>query len=65
MPLVVPVTETTMNYASVVFVGFTSIAAIWYYVYARKHYSGPPVARDADADTDADKVRADSLAKDM
>lgn len=30
-----------MNYASVVFAGFSFIAILWYAVYARKHYKGP------------------------
>lgn len=37
----IPVTPQSMNYASVVFAGFSSIAAVWYAVYARKHYDGP------------------------
>ena len=37
----IPVTPQSMNYASVVFVGFASIAILWYAVYARKHYKGP------------------------
>jgi amino acid transporter len=36
MPTVLPVTEVSMNYAIVVFVGFMSISAIWYAVHARK-----------------------------
>lgn len=36
MPTVLPVTRVSMNYASVVFVGFLAIAAAWYAVYARK-----------------------------
>lgn len=36
MPTALPVTRVSMNYASVVFVGFMTIAAIWYAVYARK-----------------------------
>lgn len=36
MPTALPVTEVTMNYASVVLVGFMTIAAIWYGVYARR-----------------------------
>jgi amino acid transporter len=36
MPTALPVTEVTMNYASVVLVGFMAIAAIWYVVHARK-----------------------------
>ncbi|WEW57461.1 hypothetical protein PRK78_002928 [Emydomyces testavorans] len=42
MPTALPVTATTMTYASVVFVGFLSISAVWYFVYARKSYKGPP-----------------------
>jgi hypothetical protein len=30
-----------MNYASVVFAGFSFIAIMWYAIYARKHYKGP------------------------
>ena len=36
MPSALPVTEVTMNYASVVFVGFGVLAAAWYFIYARK-----------------------------
>lgn len=32
-----------MNYASVVFAGFASIAVVWYFVYARHNFTGPPV----------------------
>ncbi|XXH00940.1 hypothetical protein Hte_007291 [Hypoxylon texense] len=43
MPTTVPVTDPTlMNYASVVFVGFTAIAGGWYLAWGRKHYTGPP-----------------------
>ncbi|KAI1078744.1 amino acid transporter [Whalleya microplaca] len=43
MPTSVPVVDPTlMNYASVVFVGFTMISLIWYLVWGRKHYTGPP-----------------------
>lgn len=31
-----------MNYASVVFVGFTAIAGGWYVAWGHKNYSGPP-----------------------
>ncbi|OCF37465.1 GabA permease [Kwoniella heveanensis BCC8398] len=41
MPTAIPVTPTSMNYASVVFAGFSTIAAVWYAVNARKHYHGP------------------------
>lgn len=36
MPTALPVTEVTMNYASVVLVGFMTLAGIWYAAYARK-----------------------------
>lgn len=42
MPVALPVNEVTMNYASVVFVGFLTLAGIWYAVHARKVYKGPP-----------------------
>lgn len=36
MPTVLPVDKVTMNYASVVLVGFLSIAAVWYVAHSRK-----------------------------
>jgi len=36
MPTALPVTEVSMNYASVVFVGFMALSALWYVIYARK-----------------------------
>jgi amino acid transporter len=35
MPTALPVTPVSMNYASVVFVGFGAIAAVWYAVHSR------------------------------
>ncbi|EEA25745.1 hypothetical protein TMatcc_006022 [Talaromyces marneffei ATCC 18224] len=46
MPVSLPVTPSTMNYASVVFAGFATISVIWYFVYARRHFTGPPVIAD-------------------
>lgn len=46
MPYSLPVDPGTMNYASVVFAGFATIAILWYFVYARKNFTGPPVTRD-------------------
>lgn len=37
----IPVTAASMNYASVVFAGFSTIAGVWYLVHARNHYKGP------------------------
>ncbi|KAF4990821.1 hypothetical protein FGRMN_8263 [Fusarium graminum] len=48
MPVSLPVTAESMNYASVVFAGFGAIAIIWYLAYARKNFTGPPV-NDGDA----------------
>ncbi|KAI2632185.1 amino acid transporter [Hypoxylon sp. NC1633] len=42
MPTALPVTEVSMNYAIVVFFGFMALSAVWYGVYARKVYRGPP-----------------------
>lgn len=40
----IPVTAESMNYASVVFAGFSFIAGLWYVVNARKHYHGPTLS---------------------
>jgi amino acid transporter len=42
MPTAIPTTVVYMNYASVVFVGFGAISALWYILHARKVYKGPP-----------------------
>ncbi|KAL5315855.1 hypothetical protein ACEPPN_016728 [Leptodophora sp. 'Broadleaf-Isolate-01'] len=44
MSTVLPVTEVSMNYASVVCVGFGTIATAWYFIHARKVYKGPPAS---------------------
>ncbi|KAJ7607584.1 amino acid transporter [Roridomyces roridus] len=46
MPAVLPVTPTTMNYASVVFVAFGLMSAIWYLINGRYHYKGPEIPED-------------------
>ncbi|RPA84212.1 amino acid transporter [Ascobolus immersus RN42] len=46
MPMALPVAPDTMNYASVVFAGFTCISAGWYFIRGRKEFSGPPVVVD-------------------
>jgi hypothetical protein len=46
MPVSLPVTSSSMNYASVVFAGFAAISIIWYIVYARKHFTGPPASAE-------------------
>lgn len=42
MPTLKAVTLQSMNYASVVFVGFVAIAAVWYGVWGYHNYRGPP-----------------------
>jgi hypothetical protein len=39
--------ETRANWAdaSAVFVGFAAISVIWYIIYGKKHYKGPPITR--------------------
>jgi amino acid transporter len=47
MPVSIPVEAPAMNYASVVFAGFTTISAAWYFIRGRKEFTGPPIATDA------------------
>lgn len=46
-PLVNHPTLATMNYASVVFVGFGAISLLWYVIWGRKHFLGPELSRTA------------------
>ncbi|KJX96957.1 gaba permease like protein [Zymoseptoria brevis] len=48
MPTSLPVTASSMNYASVVFMGFATISVVWYFIRGRKTFTGPPVVPDAD-----------------
>ncbi|KAF2428116.1 putative GABA permease [Tothia fuscella] len=48
MPVAIPVTPKSMNYASVVFAGFATISVVWYLVRGRKDFTGPPVLKDVD-----------------
>ncbi|KAG2068367.1 amino acid transporter [Suillus decipiens] len=47
MPAVIPVTSVSMNYASVVFVGFGVISAVWYLINGRFHYTGPSIPEES------------------
>ncbi|KAF3344696.1 hypothetical protein VD0002_g7579 [Verticillium dahliae] len=60
MPVAIPVTASSMNYASVVFAGFALISAVWYLAYARKNFTGPPVAQDG-SDDEPNAVMGKSL----
>ncbi|KAJ5741766.1 hypothetical protein N7533_011175 [Penicillium manginii] len=50
MPTSAVVTKDTMNYASVVFVGFVSVSAIWYLIWGQKNYIGPVLDTSEDPD---------------
>ena len=50
MPVALPVTASSMNYASVVLAGFATISILWYFVHGRKEFHGPPVPADAAPD---------------
>ena len=47
MPVSLPVTAATMNYASVLIAAFASISVLWYFIHGRKEFHGPPVPSDA------------------
>ncbi|KAH7303277.1 amino acid/polyamine transporter I [Stachybotrys elegans] len=62
MPVALPVDAgTTMNYASVVFVGFACLATGWYFAFARRNFTGPP--RDPLIHGQEPHVDDDSLTK--
>lgn len=46
MPSYIPVTAASVNYAPAVFVAAMAISGIWYWVWGRKNYSGPPTQDD-------------------
>lgn len=52
MPTSIPVDASTMNYASVVFAGFTTVSAAWYFIRGRNSFTGPPVVVSEGSDTD-------------
>ncbi|KAK6598567.1 polyamine transporter tpo5 [Botrytis cinerea] len=56
MPTAIPVTPSTMNYASVVFVFFASISLLWYVIRGRKEFSGPPVVSAEEAEHNGEVV---------
>ncbi|KAG0702110.1 amino acid transporter [Suillus ampliporus] len=53
MPAVIPVTKVSMNYASVVFVGFGVISAVWYMINGQFNYTGPPIPQGSTDSSDA------------
>ncbi|KJA24898.1 hypothetical protein HYPSUDRAFT_453535 [Hypholoma sublateritium FD-334 SS-4] len=63
MPAVIPVTRVSMNYASVVFVGFAVLSAMWYLISGKRNYHGPPVPAE-DTDETIAKIRYETGDKD-
>jgi amino acid transporter len=61
MPVAIPVTPASMNYASVVFAGFATISVVWYLIRGRKDFTGPPVPKDL-APEDAGTMGLDGVA---
>ncbi|KAJ5241188.1 uncharacterized protein N7469_002779 [Penicillium citrinum] len=59
-PTSATITKDTMNYASVVFVGFVSVAAVWYLIWGKKNYIGPIL--DASEDDTIDSMYASQTA---
>ncbi|KAK5133367.1 hypothetical protein LTR08_007801 [Meristemomyces frigidus] len=59
MPVSLPVTARSMNYASVVFAGFASISIAWYFIRGRKDFTGPPVMQDAEPALKGQEVMVD------
>jgi amino acid permease (GABA permease) len=44
MPKAIPVTPSSMNYTSVLFVFFSGVSVLCYIVSGRQHFTGPPVS---------------------
>ncbi|KFZ06808.1 hypothetical protein V501_07058 [Pseudogymnoascus sp. VKM F-4519 (FW-2642)] len=59
MPVSIPVTASSMNYASVVFAGFAAISGAWYLVHARKNFKGPVATQWQGSDWDDNRVVTD------
>ncbi|EKD18582.1 hypothetical protein MBM_03575 [Drepanopeziza brunnea f. sp. 'multigermtubi' MB_m1] len=56
MPSTIPVAAETMNYASAVLVAFFLVAGLWYFVWGKQNYAGPPVQDDAAIDRRTSRI---------
>lgn len=63
MPTLMHVTKESMNYASVVFIGFVAIAAIWYGVWGYHNYRGPPTDAVEEHDSDSNPDATSEMCK--
>lgn len=61
MPTALPVSSSSMNYASVVFTFFALVSVVWYFVYARKHFKGPPISDAEELVSTFSVINGDSL----
>lgn len=62
-PFYLPTDAATMNYASLLWGGFTIFIALWWFLGARRRYKGPPMIRDGGKVTVADTIKkVDELA---
>ncbi|KAK5944119.1 hypothetical protein PMZ80_003400 [Knufia obscura] len=56
-PFALPVDAATMNYASLIWGGFTILVAAWWFLGARKSYEGPPMVQEGGKVTVAETVK--------
>lgn len=63
MPVSLPVTASSMNYASIVFCGFAALSVGWYYAKGREIFSGPPMTMTGIPVADAQDPAVDGKLK--
>lgn len=56
-PYALPVDAATMNYASLIWGGFTVLVAAWWFLGARKSYEGPPMVQEGGKVTAVETMR--------
>lgn len=56
-PFALPTDAQTMNYAALLWGGFTILVSAWWFLGARRSYEGPPMVRDGGHATLADTVK--------
>ncbi|KAK5064595.1 hypothetical protein LTR84_000428 [Exophiala bonariae] len=56
-PFALPTDAKTMNYAALLWGGFTILVSAWWFLGARRSYEGPPMVRDGGRATLADTVK--------
>lgn len=56
-PFYLPTDAVSMNYAVVIWGGFTVLIAAWWFIGARKNYVGPPIVKQGGKVTDVELAR--------